>query len=44
MIKLIGITLSIMLSIIMFSSSAWFEKEQLKIEKINKAHLKNIEK
>jgi type I site-specific restriction endonuclease len=28
----------------MFSSSAWFEKEQLKIEKINKAHLKNIEK
>ncbi len=44
MIKLTAIALSITLSILLLSSSYWFENEQLKIEKINKKHLEDIRK
>ncbi len=44
MIKLIAITFSIILSVIMVASVSWFEKEQEKIERINKNHLKDIQK
>ena len=44
MIKLIAITFSLTLSFLMLASISWFEKEQLKVESINKEHLVQIEK
>lgn len=44
MIKLIAITLSLILSVLIFSLSSWFEQEEIKIESMNKKHLQDIEK
>ncbi len=44
MIKILIITLSITLSVLMVSCISWFKKEELKLEAINKVQLEDIEK
>lgn len=44
MIKIVAITLSFVLSVLMFSLTSWFENESLKLQKINKQHQKEIQK
>lgn len=44
MIKIVAITLSFVLSVLMLSLTTWFENESLKIQEINKQHKQEIQK
>ncbi|MDO8453567.1 MAG: hypothetical protein Q7S59_03230 [Sulfurimonas sp.] len=44
MIKIIIISINFVLAILLMASISWFEQEHLKIEKINKKRLEDIEK
>lgn len=44
MIKIVAITLSFVLSVLMLSLTTWFENESLKVQEINKQHQHEIKK
>ena len=44
MIKILTITLTIVLSVLMIASISWFELEQEKVDAINKKHVEDIQK